>query len=120
VLIARSRPFLLNFQVTSTHSICEFADIKTSEIPDLFPKAAFSDPIRQCCVIIYLMFEQSDFSVVVKNRAPPPKSWRWEIYRAGRTSPIGHSEIFFGSMTEANRAGKAALRLLLSDYPDLS
>jgi hypothetical protein len=66
------------------------------------------------------MFDHSDFSVVVKHRASPPKSWRWEIYRAGRTSPIGHSEIFFDSMTEANRAGKAALRLLLSEYPAVS
>jgi len=65
-----------------------------------------------------LMFDHSDFSVVVKHRAPPPKSWRWEIYRAGRTSPIDHSQIYFESMTEANRAGKAALRSLLSEYPD--
>lgn len=63
------------------------------------------------------MIDHEDFSVVVKNRAPLPKPWRWEIYRAGRTSPIEHSEVFFESMTEANRAGKAALRSLLSDYP---
>lgn len=62
------------------------------------------------------MIDQTDFSVVVKNRAQPPKPWRWEIYRAGRTSPIEHSEIFFATMTEANRAGKAALRLLLSEF----
>jgi hypothetical protein len=66
------------------------------------------------------MIERSDFSVVVKHRAPAPKSWRWEIYRAGRTSPIEHSEVLFDSMTEANRAGKAALSLLLSEYPDAS
>ena len=64
------------------------------------------------------MIDHDDFSVVVKNRAPPPKPWRWEIYRAGRTSPIEHSEVFFESMTAANRAGKAALRSFLSDYPD--
>jgi hypothetical protein len=62
------------------------------------------------------MIDFDDFSVVVKNRAPPPKPWRWEIYRAGRTSPIEHSGIFFESMTEANRAGKAALRLMLSEF----
>lgn len=61
------------------------------------------------------MMEHADFSVVVKNRARPPKPWRWEIYRAGRTSPIEHSEVYFESMTEANRAGKAALKLLLSE-----
>jgi hypothetical protein len=78
----------------------------------------FYRPIIQYYVLMSLpMIDHDDFSVVVKNRAPPPKPWRWEIYRAGRTSPIEHSEVFFESMTEANRAGKAALRSLLSDYP---
>jgi hypothetical protein len=63
------------------------------------------------------MLEHSDFSVVIKNRARPPKPWRWEIYRAGRTSAILQSEIFFETATEANRAGKSALSLMLSDYP---
>jgi hypothetical protein len=82
-------------------------------------KAAFYRPIIQYYVLMSLaMIDHDDFSVVVKNRAPPPKPWRWEIYRAGRTSPIEHSEVFFESMTEANRAGKAALRSFLSDYPD--
>ena len=63
------------------------------------------------------MNDHADFSVVVKNRAPPPKPWRWEIYRAGRTSPIEHSKIFFETVMEANRAGIVALRLLLSEYP---
>ena len=64
------------------------------------------------------MLYQSDFSVVVKHRAPPPNSWRWEIYRAGRTSPIDRSETFFTTMSEAQRAGTKALRSMLSDYPD--
>ena len=62
------------------------------------------------------MSEHEDFSVVVKNRARPPKPWRWEIYRAGRASPIDHSTIYFESMTEASRAGKAALKLMLSEF----
>ena len=62
------------------------------------------------------LIDQTDFSVVVKNRARPPKPWRWEIYRAGRNNPIEQSEVYFESMTEANRAGKAALKLLLSEY----
>ena len=61
------------------------------------------------------MIEHTDFSVVVKNSARPPKPWRWEIYRAGRTSPIDHSEVYFESMSEASRAGKAALKLMLGD-----
>jgi len=60
------------------------------------------------------MIDHEDFSVVVKNRASPPKPWLWEIYRAGRTSPIEHSEV---SVAEATRAGKVALQSLLSDYP---
>jgi hypothetical protein len=34
-------------------------------------------------------FDDDDYSVVVKNRAPPPNSWRWEIYRASSTGPHG-------------------------------
>jgi hypothetical protein len=64
------------------------------------------------------MIDHADFSVVVKNRGAPPKSWRWEIYRAGRRSPIEQSKDLFESMTEANRAGKVALRLLLTEFPD--
>ena len=63
------------------------------------------------------MIRHPDFSVVVKGGAPPPKSWRWEIYRAGRNSAIERSKIFFETMTEAIRAGKAALNLLLSEHP---
>jgi hypothetical protein len=64
------------------------------------------------------MTDHADFSVVVKNRASPPKPWRWEIYRSGRKSPIKQSDIFFDSVTAANRAGKLALKQLLSEYPD--
>ncbi len=64
------------------------------------------------------MIDHADFSVVVKHRAPPPKAWRWEIYRAGRSSPIEQSEVYFESMAAAQRAGKKALSLLLSEFPD--
>jgi hypothetical protein len=56
--------------------------------------------------------DQTDYSVVVKRRAPPPKSWRWEISRAGRGSAVEQSEIFFSTMTAANKAGKEALKQL--------
>jgi len=59
-----------------------------------------------------------DFSFVVKSMAKPPKQWRWEIYRAGRVSPIQQSPVCFESVSEASRAGKAALKLLLSEYHD--
>ena len=51
------------------------------------------------------MIDHLDFSVVVKNRAKPPRQWKWEIYRAGRSSPIQQSIVCFDSMTEASRAG---------------
>jgi hypothetical protein len=64
------------------------------------------------------MIVHPDFSVVVKLSAPAPKSWRWEIYRAGRNSPIERSKVLFDSATEASRAGKRALIGLLADFPD--
>jgi hypothetical protein len=59
-----------------------------------------------------LRFDRTDYSVVVKNRAPPPGSWKWEIYRAGRSSPIKQSSVYFHTMVTANRAGKEALKQL--------
>ena len=63
------------------------------------------------------MLEHDDFSVVAKNRAALPAPWRWEIYRAGRRSPIGHSDVYFETASEAMRAGQVALQLLLSEHP---
>jgi hypothetical protein len=68
--------------------------------------------------VLPYVLDHLDFSVVVKNRAKPPRPWRWEIYRAGRTSPIRQSEVCFEYMTEASRAGKTALKLLLSEHPN--
>jgi hypothetical protein len=42
-----------------------------------------------------LHYQRADYSVVVKNRAPPPKAWRWEIYRAGNANPIKQSSLYF-------------------------
>jgi hypothetical protein len=63
------------------------------------------------------MIDHTDFSVVVKNRGAPPNRWAWEIYRAGRATPILKSQTCYVSATLAGRAGKAALSLLLSEYP---
>ena len=57
--------------------------------------------------------DRSDYSVVVKLRANPPKPWRWEIYCAGKSHPIKHSSVTFTSMAAAHKAGKEALRELL-------
>ena len=67
---------------------------------------------------LHHVVDHPDFSVVVKNRAKPPKQWRWEIYRAGRASPIQQSADYFEFMSEASRAGKSALKLLLSEHRD--
>ena len=36
------------------------------------------------------------------------RPWRWEIYAAGKNKPVKQSD-FFESMSDATRAGKAAL-----------
>jgi hypothetical protein len=61
-----------------------------------------------------IRFDETDYSVVVENRAPPPNSWRWEIYRAARSSPIEQAPNLFPKMAAANKAGKAALKHLLA------
>src|SRR3989442_9319667 len=61
-----------------------------------------------------LLYERADYSVVVKNRAPPPKAWRWEIYRAGNVNPIKQSSVYFDTTAAARRAGKEALKDLLN------
>jgi hypothetical protein len=77
-----------------------------------------SQPLYLCQYLLMLISEPSDFSVVAKHRGQPPKPWRWEIYRAGRVSPIDRSRIQFESATEAKRAGETALRALLSECPE--
>jgi hypothetical protein len=53
-------------------------------------------------------FNPSDYTLAIKNKGRPPKSWRWEIYAAGKSKPVRQSE-FFETMSEATRAGKVAL-----------
>ena len=58
-------------------------------------------------------FDPSDYSIVVKSRAPLPKPWRWEIYCAGKRLPIERSPTLFASRGEANADGKQALTRLI-------
>ena len=58
-------------------------------------------------------FDPDDYSVVVKNRARPPKPWRWEIYRAGRQSPVERSQTHFELRGLAHSEGRAALTRLI-------
>jgi hypothetical protein len=59
-------------------------------------------------------FTSLDYTLAIKNKGRPPKSWRWEIYAAGKSKPVQQSE-FFETMSEATRAGKAALAKLRAD-----
>ena len=58
-------------------------------------------------------FDPTDYSMVVKSRAPLPKPWRWEIYCAGKRQPIQRSDTFFESREKASATGKEALARLL-------
>jgi hypothetical protein len=58
-------------------------------------------------------FDRTDYSVVVKLRANPPNPWRWEIYRAGKSTAIMKSLVHYPSMAAAHKAGKTALTQLL-------
>jgi hypothetical protein len=62
------------------------------------------------------MTDHPDFSVVVKNRGRLPTPWKWEIYRSGRMSPVKQSDVYFSTVTEANRAGRETLNLFLSEF----
>jgi hypothetical protein len=53
--------------------------------------------------------DPTDFSFAVKRRGSPPKPWRWEIYRAGKSDPVSRSAVLFETMAQAAREGKKAL-----------
>jgi hypothetical protein len=74
-----------------------------------------SEPIYQTLypAMNKLHFDRTDYSVVVKNRARSPIAWRWEIYRAGRSTRINQSSVNFHTMATANKAGKEALKEML-------
>ena len=55
-------------------------------------------------------FDASDYTVAVKSRGRPPKPWKWEIYRAGRRSPVEQSAESFETMAAATREGRLALQ----------
>ena len=67
------------------------------------------EAVRHMVSGMFTQNERTDFSVVVKSRRKPPNRWRWEIYRAGRSSAIAQSSEFFPTMAAANKAGKEAL-----------
>ena len=46
-------------------------------------------------------FNPSDYTLAIKNKGRPPKSWRWEIYAAGKSKPVRQSE-FFATMSRSH------------------
>jgi hypothetical protein len=56
----------------------------------------------------FVKAEQTDFSVVIKSRGKLPTPWKWEIYRAGRSSAVAQSSEFFATAGAAKRAGDRA------------
>jgi hypothetical protein len=68
--------------------------------------------------VTHLVIDHTDFSVVVKQRGRLPDPWKWEIYRAGRATPVDQSKAFFNTATQASHAGKKALRLFLSQFQE--
>jgi hypothetical protein len=36
-------------------------------------------------------FNPLDYTLAIKNKGRPPKSWRWEIYAAGKSKPVRQS-----------------------------
>jgi len=54
--------------------------------------------------------DPADYSIAVRLNRKPRNSWRWEIYRAGKSIPVERSLEHFQTMAEATRAGKAALQ----------
>ena len=58
-----------------------------------------------------------DYTLAIKNKGRAPKPWRWEIYTAGKAKAVRQSD-FFETMSEATRAGKAALAELRGSRAD--
>jgi hypothetical protein len=54
-----------------------------------------------------------DYSLAVRLNKKPANSWRWEIYCAGKSTPVRRSAGHFTTMGAATRAGKEALSQFL-------
>jgi hypothetical protein len=59
--------------------------------------------------------EPADYHVAVRRREHSDTPWRWEIWAAGKTKAVQQSKQHFATMSDATKAGKAALRDLLRE-----
>ena len=98
--MAHCSPYLLR-PLRTLRQAC--SDIAASH-PELIPPDCEACAGAESCAV-------DDYSLAIKNRGRPPKSWRWEIYAAGKSKPVRQSE-FFETMSEATRMGKAVLAKL--------
>jgi hypothetical protein len=64
-----------------------------------------------------IIFDQTDFSVAVKNRARLRNRGDGR-YIGPAEKPIECSSVFYETVEAANRAGKEALKQLLTEFPD--
>ena len=69
-----------------------------------------------CGGVVREHFVPAGYSVAVRRNRKPSDSWRWEIYRAGKSIPVERSQDYFQTMAAATRAGKAALQQLVKYY----
>jgi hypothetical protein len=72
--------------------------------------------VRPMLTGMYTQAKRADFSLAIKSRGKPPNPWRWEIYRAGRSSAVALSSDFFPTTATALRAGKQALAELFEKH----
>jgi hypothetical protein len=61
-------------------------------------------------------FDPGDYSVAVKLNKQPRNSWRWEISRPGKCYPVERSQVYFQTVAEATKAGKAALQRVMKSH----
>ena len=100
IAVAFCSPYLLG-PLRTLRQAC--SDILASH-PELIPPDCEACAGAERCIVY-------DYTLTIKNKGRPPKSWRWEIYAPGKNKPVQQSE-FFGTMSEATRMGKASLAIL--------
>jgi len=78
-----------------------------------FPRPSTNFARRRQTMPKELQLEPGDFHLAVKRREYTDTPWRWEIWAAGKTKAVAQSDRHFGTMSEAMKHGKAALKILL-------
>jgi hypothetical protein len=69
------------------------------------------------CQLHRLLARTGVTTMVVKNRAPPPGSWKWQIYRAGRSSPVKQSSVYFSHHGDRQSGRKRGAQAAIGQAP---